>query len=53
MLDKALGGKEHIFVETKILPAGDLAESLPLKDYLGEAMKIFRFIYSVLAEISQ
>jgi hypothetical protein len=52
MLDKALGEKEHLFVETKILPADDLAESLPLKDYLGEAIKIFRFVYSVLTEIS-
>ena len=52
LLDKALGVKEHLFVETKILPAGDLAKSLPLKDYLGEAVKIFRFVYSVLSEIS-
>ena len=52
MLHKALGTKEHLFVETKILPAGDLAENLPLKNYLGEAVKIFRFIYSILSEIS-
>ncbi|KKR86515.1 MAG: hypothetical protein UU32_C0014G0002 [Candidatus Woesebacteria bacterium GW2011_GWB1_41_10] len=52
MLQKALGGKDHLFVETKILPAGDLAENLPLKDYLGEGIKIFRFVYSVLLEIS-
>ncbi len=52
LLDKALEGRDHLFVETKILPAGDLAKRLPLKDYFGEAVKIFRFVYSVLAEIS-
>ena len=52
MLDKALGGKNHLFVETKILPAGDLAKKLPLKDYLSEAVKIFKFIYNILSEIS-
>ena len=52
MLHKALGVKEHLFVETKILPAGNLAKSLSLKDYLSETIKIFRFVYSVLAEIS-
>lgn len=52
LLDRALEDKDHLFVETQILPAGDLAESLPLKDYLGEAVKIFRFVYSILAEIS-
>ena len=52
ILDKALREREHIFVETKILPAGDLATNLPLKNYLGESVKIFGFIYGILLKIS-
>ena len=52
ILDKALREREHIFVETKILPAGDLATNLPLKNYLGESVKIFGFINGILLKIS-
>ena len=52
LLSEALAGRDHLFVETHILPAGDLADKLPAKDYLGESLKIFRFVYSVLLEIS-
>ena len=52
MLNYALGSKDHLFTETQILPAGDLTTNLPLKNYLGESVKIFGFIYSILSEIS-
>src|SRR3990167_11463469 len=50
LLDKALLEKDHLFAETKILPTGDLTQHLPSKDYVGETLKIFRFLYSVLLE---
>ena len=52
LLDKALLEKDHLFAETKILPTGDLTQHLPSKDYVGETLKIFRFLYSVLLEIT-
>ena len=52
LLNKALEGKDHLYVETRILPRGDLAETLPAKDYIGETLKIFRFVYSILLEIT-
>jgi hypothetical protein len=52
MLDKALGEKDHVFVKTQLLPAGDLNKSLSLKNYPQEVIKIFKFVYSVLREIS-
>lgn len=51
-LHQALAGKDHLFVETKILPEGDLAKSLPIKDYFFEGLRIFRFVYRVLLEVS-
>lgn len=51
-LHQALGGKDHLFVETKILPEGNLVRSLSPKDYLFEGLKIFRFVYRVLLEVS-
>ena len=52
LLDKALLEKDHLFADTKILPTGDLTQHLPSKDYVGETLKIFRFLYSVLLEIT-
>lgn len=52
MLSEALEGKDHLFVKTKILPEGDLVGSLPPKDYFFEGIKIFRFVYSILLEVS-
>ena len=52
LLNNALEGKNRLHVETKILPAGDLVQTLPAKDYLIESLKIFRFVYSVLLKIT-
>lgn len=51
MLDEALG-KKATFAQTKLLPAGDLVENLPIGDYFSEGFKISRFIFLVLKEIS-
>ena len=52
LLNRALEGKNRLYAETKILPAGDLVQTLPAKDYLIESLKIFRFVYSVLLKIT-
>lgn len=49
-LDKALAQKDHLFVETQILPAGNLSASLPLKNYPFETVKLFRFVYELMLE---
>lgn len=51
-LHQVLGGKDHLFVETKILPEGNLVRSLPPKDYFSEGLKIFRFVYGILGELT-
>jgi len=47
-----LRDKDHVFAETKLIPAGDLVNTLPAKDYAGEFLKIFGFIWGILSQIS-
>ena len=51
-LNNALRDKDHVFAETKLIPAGDLVNTLPAKDYAGEFLKIFGFIWGILSQIS-
>ena len=52
LLDRALTGKDHIFVKTQLLPAGNLVKNLSITSYPKEIVKIFKFVYSILWEIS-
>jgi len=52
MLASVLPKDQRLFMETKILPEGNLVQSLPLKDYLIEGIKIFKFIFQFLLENS-
>jgi len=51
-LHLALANKDHSFSETKLIPAGNLANNLPLKESLVEFLKIYKFIWSILSQIS-